>query len=203
MDEGHSEKVAGRPRSPWVEERILDVTMKQLKEFGYARMSIDHVASESGIGKPAIYRRWSGKADLATAALRRLQISEPEIAARSTVDQLRQVLENFRRSLLRPHGMALVGTVLAEEAHTPELLRLFRERLVIPRRMSLRRILEGARGRNELRDGAAIDAAVAMLIGAVYAQYLAESKVSPAFVRDVVETIWSGIRAEDSGVVEL
>jgi AcrR family transcriptional regulator len=193
MDEGTSRKVAGRPRDPQIEERILDATLQQLREFGYARMSIDQVALSSGVGKPAIYRRWAGKADLATAALRRLQISEPAVNAEATKDQLHQVLENFRRNLLRPFGMALVGTVLAEEPHTPELLRFFRERLVAPRRTTLRAILTAADARGELRPGAAIEAAVAMLVGAIYAQYLAESKVSPAFVERVVDTVWSGI----------
>jgi AcrR family transcriptional regulator len=202
MDACKPEKVAGRPRDPLVEERILEVTLRQLRELGYARMSVEQVAATSGIGKPAIYRRWKGKADLATAALRRLQISEPEVRARSTVEELQGVLENFRKSLLRPYGMALVGTVLAEEAHTPELLRLFRERLVAPRRNTLRAILKAAGTRGELRDGVAVDAAVAMLVGAVYAQYLAESKVSPAFIRAVVETVWSGIGVQ-SGAIEV
>ena len=65
------ESKPGRPRDPAVEERILDATLRQLAEHGYARMSVDQVAAASGISKPAIYRRWKGKADLATAALNR------------------------------------------------------------------------------------------------------------------------------------
>ena len=91
--------------------------------------------------------------------------------------------------------MALVGTVLAEEWHTPELLELFRERLVVPRRRALREILAGARGRGEFREDAAIEPAVATLVGAVYAQYLAESRVSAAFARKAVDLVWVGIAA--------
>ena len=194
MDEPEPQKVAGRPRNPLIEDRILEVTLDQLRRQGYARMSIDQVALEANVGKPAIYRRWKGKADLATAALRRLQLSEPAVLDPSTLGQLRGVIENFRRSLLRPYGMALVGTVLAEEPHTPDLLRLFRERLVVPRRRALREILTRARARGELRADSAIEPAIAMLVGAVYAQYLAESKVSAAFARETVEAVWISVR---------
>lgn len=84
MNERKSAKVAGRPRDPEVDERILEATLQQLREQGYARMSLDRVAVAAGVGKPAIYRRWKGKADLATAALRRLQVSEPAVRAQST-----------------------------------------------------------------------------------------------------------------------
>ena len=39
-------------------------------------MSMDAVASEAGVTKPTVYRRWSSKADLATAALAELQGDE-------------------------------------------------------------------------------------------------------------------------------
>lgn len=117
-------------------------------------MSVDQMAAASGAGKPAIHRRRKNKADLATAALRRLQISEPPaVREESTLGQLCREVENFRKSLLRPCGMALVGTVLAEEARTPELLRLLRERLVVPRRSVLKGILKQAQARGELRAG--------------------------------------------------
>lgn len=195
MDERKPRKVAGRPRDPDVGKRILDVTLQQLRELGYARMSVDQVAAASDVGKPAIYRRWKGKADFVTAALRQLQVAEPQVRDQSTLGQLQGIVENFRKSLLRPSGMALVGTVLAEEAHTPELLQLFRQRLVVPRRTALRSILSQAKARGELRDDHAIEPAVAMLVGAVYAHYLAESKVSAAFAKRAVQLVWRGLSA--------
>ncbi|MGH9667329.1 MAG: TetR/AcrR family transcriptional regulator, partial [Bryobacteraceae bacterium] len=128
----------GRPRDPEVETRILGIALRQLGEQGYSRMSLHQIAAEAGVSKPTIYRRWSGKADLATEALRSLQLSESLVATGTTTGDLAGILQNFRRSLLRPNGMALIGTILAEETHTPELLSLFRERIVGPRRKVLR-----------------------------------------------------------------
>lgn len=183
----------GRPRDPETEQRILDVTLKLLASDGYSRMSVDAVALEAGVSKPTIYRRWPSKADLATAAIRTLQLLEPAVDTGTTPGNLTKALENFCRSLLRPNGMTLVGTVIAEESHTPELIRLFRERIVAPRRAALRAILENAKARKQLRPGADLDAAVSMLVGAIYAKYLADSKIPPGFAAAVVDTVWRGI----------
>ncbi len=184
---------AGRPRDPGTEERILEVTLRQLAAEGYTRMSMDNVAAEAGVSKPTIYRRWPGKADLATAALRTIQLAEPAVSTGSTEGDLRGALENFQRSLLRPNGMSLIGTVLAEEPHTPELLALFRERLVGPRRRQLREILERAKGRRELRRSVDPETVASLLVGAFYARYLATSEVPAGFAREIVDVVWAGI----------
>ena len=185
----------GRPRELQTEKRILEVALRTLAEDGYSRMSLDAVAAEACASKPTIYRRWASKADLATAAIRTIQLAEPPVDTGSTVGDLTRTLENFCRSLLRPNGMSLIGTVLSEESHTPELLKLFRERIVAPRRAMLRAILERAESRNELRPGIKIDSVVNALVGAFYARYIASSKIPSAFPRELIEIVWNGIAA--------
>lgn len=189
----------GRPRDAETEARILQAALRQLAEDGYSRMSLDAVAIEAGVSKPTMYRRWPSKADMATAALRTVQLSEPPVDTGSTVGDLAGTLKNFSRSLLRPNGMALIGTVLAEESHTPELLHLFRERIVSQRRAMLRSILERAEARGELRPGVDLDCVVNLLVGAFYARYLATSRIPPNFPGELVEIVWKGIAARDSG----
>lgn len=192
-------RAPGRPRDAETEARILQVALRLLAEQGYSRMSLDAVAAESGTSKPTIYRRWSSKADLATAALNTIQFADPPVDTGSTVGDLTGTLENFSRSLLRPNGMSLIGTVLAEEAHTPELLTLFRARLVATRRGMLHAILLRAKKRKELRRAVNLDCVVNMLVGAFYARYLATSTVPPDFPRELVATIWPGIAATSKG----
>jgi AcrR family transcriptional regulator len=145
------------------------------------------------VSKPTIYRRWKGKADLATAAIRTLQIAEPPVATGSARGDLVGILRNFQRSLLRPNGPSLIGTVLAEESHTPELLRLFRKRIVTPRRHMLRQVLERAAALGELRRGVDPDTAAALLIGGFYAHYLANPRIPPRFPEEAVSLLWDGI----------
>lgn len=156
-------------------------------------MSIDAIAEESGVSKPTIYRRWSGKADIATAALTLLRLEEPSPPRGPARARLKILMRNFRNSLLRPNGMALIGTVLAEEAHTPELLSLFRERIVAPRREMIRGALRVAVSSGELRPGADVEAAVNMLVGALYARYLAGEPLPPEWTDEVVDICWRGL----------
>ncbi len=188
---GHRSR--GRPRDPAVEQLLLEVTLQHLAREGYSRMSVDAIAEQAGVSKPTIYRRWKSKADIATAALRLLQIAEPDVDTGSTVGDLTGILINFRRSLLRPNGLSLIGTVLAEEHHTPELLELFRQRIVAPRRQMIRTVLERARIKRELRPRADIETAVNMLIGAFYAHYLASPRIAVDYPAQLVATVWAGI----------
>jgi AcrR family transcriptional regulator len=183
----------GRPRDIETERRILDVALRALSEDGYSRMSVDSVALAAKVSKPTIYRRWASKADLATAAVRTLRLIEPPVHTSTCKQALVKALENFSRSLLRPNGMSLIGTVLAEEHHTPQLIQLFRERIVLPRRHMIRAILDRANKRGELRPGADLDCAVNMLVGAFYARYLVDSSIQPAFPRALVDVVWRGI----------
>jgi len=183
----------GRPRSEATDAAILDAAMAEMAERGYARMSIDAIAARAGVSKPTIYLRHAGKAELATAALAAFQQRALPRPTGDTRADLVAILRHLRRGVERPFGMAMIGTVLAEEAHTPELLSLFRERLVAPRRAALRGVLEAARDSGELREDADLDAAVAALVGAYYAQYLAGRPFPRAWPTPVVDVVLGGL----------
>jgi hypothetical protein len=93
--------------------------------------------------------------------------------------------------------MSLLGTVLAEEHETPELLTAFREYLVVPRRRALRAILDTAQERGEFRLGADVELAVNMLVGAYYAQYLADSPFAEDWSARVVDAVLAGLQRKD------
>ena len=183
----------GRPRSEAANAAILDAAMAEMAERGYARMSVDAVAARAGVGKPTIYLRHASKAELATAALAAFQQRALPRPTGDTRADLVALLRHLRRGVERPFGMAMIGTVLAEEAHTPELLALFRERLVAPRRAALRRVLDAARDRGELREDADLDAAVAALVGAYYARYLDGRPFPRRWPTPVVDVVLGGL----------
>ena len=188
----------GRPRSADVDEAILAAAVAELGERGYARMSMDAVATRAGVSKPTVYLRHPTKADLATAAIASMR-AQPRPAPTDDVRaDLIKHLRLLRAGLERPNGMTMLGTVLAEEHETPELLALFRERLVAPRRRELRAVLEAARERGELRRGADLDAAVTALVGAFLARYLAGESLGGRFVTSVVDTVLDGLRVSAS-----
>ena len=167
--------------------------MRVMARGGYGRMTIDEVAAEAGVSRPTVYLRYGDKAELATAALAAYrERGRPEETGDTRVDLVAR-LRHFERGLERPFGMAMIGSVLAEEQATPGLLALFRERVVEPRRRELREVLEHARGRGKLRDDADIEAAVNMLVGSYYAQYLAGDAFPDDWPEAVVDTVLDGL----------
>jgi AcrR family transcriptional regulator len=188
----------GRPRSPEVDREILRAAMRVMARGGYAGMTIDEVAAEAGVSRPTIYLRYGGKAELATAALGAYRdVGRPEETGETRADLISR-LRHFRRGVERPFGMAMIGSVFAEEHNTPQLLALFRERLVEPRRAELREVLEHAQGRGKLREEGDIEAAVNMLVGSYYAQYLAGDPFPDDWPAAVVDTVLSGLREAKS-----
>jgi AcrR family transcriptional regulator len=191
---GESSVARGRPRLPDVDQRILAAALKLMARSGYSRMSIDAVATDAGISKPTLYLRYPSKAALATAALAasREQHPPPPASGDTRADLIAH-LRHFQRGVGRPFGISLVGTVLAEERETPELLALYREHVVRPRRQMVRAVLERAREQRELRDDADLDIAVTMLIGAYYAQYLAGDPFPADWAEREVDTLLRGL----------
>jgi AcrR family transcriptional regulator len=187
-------RAPGRPRSARVDEAILAAARAELAERGYARMSVDAVAARAGVSKPTVYLRHPTKADLATAAIASMRAAQrPEPTGDVRADLIAH-LRLLRAGLERPYGMATLGTVLAEEHETPELLALFRERLVAPRRRELRTVLAAARDRGELRPEANLDVAVSAFVGAFFARYLAGESLGGRFVTSLVDTVLDGVR---------
>ncbi|MCD0486468.1 TetR/AcrR family transcriptional regulator [Streptacidiphilus sp. ASG 303] len=170
---------AGRPRCPRKDAAILDAALTLLARRGFTRMTLDEVARTAGVSKATIHLRWRSKSALAAAALGTLRprtappaaAPAPLTAADLHADLCAQ-LADFAAALRRAGGTALVGTCLAEEQHTPELLRLLREHAVRPRLAALRASLDRAR-REGVGAAADPDALASALLGAVCADHLA------------------------------
>ncbi len=190
-----TEQNPGRPRDPKVDAAILAAAARLLAEHGYARMSIAAVATAAGVSRPAIYRRFETKADLAMAAL----ASRIDDQARPRADldveaALTRALEHLARRLRAKHSMALVGNLLAEEGQTPELIKLFRERVWALRSSLLGEILERARERGEVREDVDPEIVVSLLVGSLYAAHLSQATIPRRWPAQVVKTVLDGLR---------
>lgn len=187
-------KTPGRPRDADKESAILSSALTLLASKGYTRMTLDQVAVAAGVSKSTIFLRWKTKADLVTAALAAARMVGAPAPSGDVRTDLVAILEDFAATINRVNGMALIGTCLAEEAHTPELLGLLRERTVLPRRALLHAALEQARDRGELREDADLEAAASMLLGPFYADYMARSAPRPGWAEQAVDLVLAGLR---------
>lgn len=179
----------GRPRNSDIDDAVLAAARRQLATVGYEAMSLVAVADEAATTRQALYRRWPTKADLATAAI----ASMSEVDKRPDTDDpyadLVVELRAFRTGVTRRNGVSLVGTML-QESVDPDLLALFRQRVVAPRRARIRRILDRARDGGLLAADADLDSGTAAATGILYALVLSGTKISTAWPARTASFIW-------------
>src|SRR6266487_4459664 len=177
---------AGRPRNPALDRAILSAAARQLGELGYARMSLESVAAAAGTTAPSLRRRYRNKAELVAAVIGSLRVEEPPADAPTPRAHALAILQNFHSNLRAIPALAILGSLLAEEERHPELLRLFKTRLVEPRRALLRQALAAG----DLPDSADLDALTSMLIGSFYARYVTIAGIPDDWPNRVLSAIW-------------
>jgi AcrR family transcriptional regulator len=177
---------AGRPRNPDLDRAILAAAARQLGELGYARMSLESVASAAGTTVPSLRRRYRNKPELIAAVIGSLRVEEPPDHAPTPRAHALAILENFHNNLRATPALATLGSLLAEEQRHPELLRLFKTRIVEPRRALLRRALTAG----DLPNSPDLDALTSMLIGSFYASYVTLAGIPDDWPNRVLNAIW-------------
>ena len=113
----------------------MRATIDLLAESGYEQLTIDAVAARARCSKATIYRRWQGKADLVTTAVRRYA-GHPETAA-SDAGSLRldllASLQAMRTSLLGQDAALILGLLVAMR-RDPELASAVRDQVLAAKR---------------------------------------------------------------------
>jgi AcrR family transcriptional regulator len=155
------------------ERAILDATRELLAEGGVHHLTVEGVAARSGVAKTTIYRRWRSKDELALAVL--LDMVE-QIVEIPDVGDVRTELITFVDGAVKILGTTLMGRVMqglvSDLATDPGLGRSFRERIVAFRVSEVRRVLERAVERGELRPDVDVDLVHELLFGPVYYRLL-------------------------------
>ena len=147
----------GRPRDPKRDEAIIDAAIDLLVRDGYDRLSMESVASEAGVGKATLYRRWSSKAELVIDAMATLKAASPVDTGSldGDLDQLTAASCSPGTQRLQ-QVMVSICSALPRE---PELLAAFKTRFTEPRIARIAAVLERARDRGEI--GPDVDLAMA------------------------------------------
>lgn len=113
-----------RRRGAALEDAIVDAAIAELREVGYAAMTMDGVARRAGAGKISVYRRWPTKVELVREAAYRL-VGEPQLPAEPSTlrADLLALLRTMAREMQGPAGEALRGIVSESlsDAETPAI----------------------------------------------------------------------------------
>jgi AcrR family transcriptional regulator len=180
----------GRPRDASRDDALRQAALEVMAEVGYRALTMDAVAARARAGKATIYRRWESKLDLVVDTCTQLaqqNLAEPDTG--SLAGDLRDFLSAFAAFLSGPIGKAAQALV-GELPHEPELAAAFRETFLTAQRDVLRRILDRAEARGELRQdaprGMAVEIAGAALI---YRLMLTGDPLDLPFVDRVVDQV--------------
>jgi len=189
-------------RSERSRQAILDATRDLLTEDGGVRaLTVEAVAARSGVAKTTIYRRWRDKWELALDAVMIDML--PRFDDPVDVGDTRKELITFIDSVVKtfgspPYGPAMQGLV-SEIATHPELARIYRERVVEPRRATLAPVLERGIARGDLRPDTDLRTLHEFLVGPVfYRLFLSGGPFDREFGTRLVDNILEGFKPRDS-----
>lgn len=177
-----------------VDDAIAKATIALLADQGFGAMTVEAVAAKAGVGKPAIYRRYSDKATLVTAAIAGQQLPDLEVPdLGNTRAELWTAMEKgFPQDA--PAYVRLIGGLIAEEGRHPELIAAFRTNILSPRRATVRALIERGQARGDVRSEINPTHALDSLAGPLLARTFAGIETGAQWRRSNFETWWNNIR---------
>ncbi|TKK87558.1 TetR/AcrR family transcriptional regulator [Herbidospora galbida] len=183
---------------------ILTAALDLAGEVGYARLSIEAIATRAGAGKQTIYRWWPSKGAVLFDALLMLSEGQDDQPADlpDTGDleaDLKTVLRATVDELNDPRYSEPMRALAIEILLDPALAADFAERLDEPMRELKRRRLRRAQQAGDLGPGVDLDVAVDLLWGPLKNRWLhREGPLTTEFADTVVETALNGLRPGQS-----
>jgi AcrR family transcriptional regulator len=168
----HAEQTEGRPAAGGallrrrVTDAITEAAFTELAEAGYARMSMEAVARRAGVGKAALYRRWSSKQAMLTELIRdRVTDALPPAPATGALrTDLRELLATYRSQLASPLLVRIAAGLFGEADQDSPLAQMLQAEVTAPRRAAARAMLQDAIDRGELPPNLDLELATDLLI---------------------------------------
>lgn len=175
----------------------MAVAARILLEDGYARLTMERVALESGVAKTTIYRRWPMKAslcmDLYLDAVR--ELADPDLGNVAS-DLKCLALEVVRLQTRTVAGPALIG-LIAEAQINPESRGAFLAEFAEKRRLVTRNILYRGIKRRELQSDTDVDLVIDAIGGAITFRLLqGHAPINRRFTDNLIDLVLSGCRRE-------
>lgn len=171
-----------RPRDPEVDRAIHQAAVELLARTGYHAVTFDAVANRAGVSRTSIYRRFDDVAELITAAVDDV-LPVPGPPGDDGQDQAWQsIVRSLRAALFDSNiGLSLLASLLVADDEQPDLLDLWRDRVIKPRVARIADALDLE------RDDAQILGELAL--GGLIARYIARGHVTDADADELAELV--------------
>ncbi len=143
-----------RKRGEELQHAIFAATMAELLEQGYARLTMDRIATRARTSKASLYRRWPNKAGLVLDALIDSFPATEELPDTGELrGDLRAVLRQMASVMTGSTG-DVIRSVLMDTSASPELAKEARTVLIGRRHARYLAVLRRWADRGEVRPGA-------------------------------------------------
>jgi len=183
----------GRPLDPEIDDAIVRAAAAMLRDGGIQRMTVPGVAAAAGVAKTTVYRRYATPAQLALAAIGRMNANAPDPATGSARGDLVEALDNVRTRI----DPTVTATVLVEAQTHPEILEAARVEMIGPAVERFRRLLRKGVASGELRTDLDVEAAADALLGSYFARFYERGRPGPEWPEQVVTALYPSFGADD------
>ena len=186
------------PRKLRVRNAVLSAAGDVLRRDGYAGLTMERVAAESGVAKTTLYRTWPTKAALCMDLY--LDVAGQELHDPDTGDVVRdlkaiaETVMNLQKRTVA--GPAFIG-LIAETQLSPDTRSAFLAEFAERRRQLTRNVLRRAIERHQLRPDTDIDLVIDVIGGATMFRLLqGHAPLNKQFTGALVELALDGCRAQ-------
>lgn len=194
VSQSRSGRGPGRPREAGVDERILGAALVALRRDGYAELRIDNVASEAGVSKTTVYRRWPSKEALIAGAVTRLYLDRVEPPDHGDLrSDLVALLDDTHELLFKGAGRVLEDLVRQSGASRDlaEVVKATSD----ARRRAFHQAMNRGVARGELEASADHDLLIDLLVGPLWTRLLVTGGVlGRADIAAIVDAVLEGTR---------
>jgi AcrR family transcriptional regulator len=172
---------------------ILGAALAGLAEHGYDRMSMDDIASRAGVGKAAIYRRWSSKPAVVAEAIAQWRRGRgpgqpPDTGTlRGDIEAIIAAVPDYNESDL--DTIKVIVGVATAAVHDPVLAAALDDLVLSSPRQIIRSLLERAVARGEIPAGRDLSLLPDAALGLNVLRVITGRPVDRVWVRRVFEDV--------------
>ena len=190
----------GRPRSATAEAAILTATLELIEQKPLGEVTAEAIAQRAGVSKATIYKWWPNKNRVALDAF--LSRSRTEIPSSDSGSALRDFTEQLVAAsrFYTSSGGRMLRQFIAEGQNDPELLALYREQFLRPRRQAVRELWERGVARGEIRPDLDADLGVDLIFSPMFYRLLVgHGSLADADAEAIVTAVFQGLQVAPGG----
>jgi AcrR family transcriptional regulator len=192
-----------RPRSEEAHRAALEATIELLLEAGVEGVTLEEVASRSGVAKSTLYRHFTSREGLIAKAARRCVIEHPTPDTGSLADDLRYLFGRFSHTPEEQRLTQLLPLLIDAAKRDPDISAIV-ESVFAERKRPLRTVLQLAQLRGEISRDLDLDTAMAMVVGPfTYRRLVEQREATPEFIEAVLDGAIAALKSTATAPVEV